>query len=214
MASTIVVPTASAIGACAPEVATNLKAAGDPDARVANALIDVATAASADITALQAGSSIAVAVAGVSNGAMSATDKSNLDTAYARRTQIASQQVRATVTLTANAVSQVVNLDSALPANARIQWVNIKLATPASGGGATSCTAKIGSSGDDDAIVASANLFAAAVDGQCSSVTMGIAPNKHFASSTQLTATITSDVNVSALTALVVTFEVAYQVIA
>lgn len=59
MASTIVIPTASAIGACAAEVATNLKAAGDPDARVANALIDVATAASSDITALQSGTSSA-----------------------------------------------------------------------------------------------------------------------------------------------------------
>jgi len=167
-----------------------------------------------DVEALESGSSLAVAVAGISNGAMSATDKSNLDVAYAARTRVASLQVRATVTLTANATSQVINLDSAVPANSRIQWVNIKLATPASGGGATSCTAKIGSSGDDDAIVASANLFAAAVDGQCSSVTLGIAPNKHFVSSTQLTATITSDVNVSALTALVVTFEVAYQVIA
>lgn len=167
-----------------------------------------------DVEALESGSSLAVAVAGISNGAMSATDKSNLDVAYAARTRIASLQVRATVTLTANATSQVLNLDSAIPANSRIQSVNIKLATSASGGGATSCTAKIGSSGDDDAIVASANLFAAAVDGQCSSVTLGIAPRKQFLSSTQLTATITSDVNVSALTALVVTFEVAYQVIA
>jgi len=57
MASTIVIPSAASIGACAAEVATNLKAAGDPDARVANALIDVATAASTDITALQAGTS-------------------------------------------------------------------------------------------------------------------------------------------------------------
>jgi hypothetical protein len=62
MASTIVVPTASAIGACAPEVATNLKAAGDPDARVANALIDVATAAKTDIEALQAGTSLTAGV--------------------------------------------------------------------------------------------------------------------------------------------------------
>lgn len=263
MASSIVIPTAADIGACATEVATNLSGRGDPDARLANALIDVATAAKADVNALQAGTSIAavngvtmpaggaltvgtvlrataagtaaygavdlanasavtgvlpganqaLAISGGTQGAVSGTDKAYLDALYAARKRIATVNIRNT-NLTAAATSQTFNLDSALPANARIEGVAIKLATPGSGGGATSVSAKIGSAGDDDAIVATADLFAAAIDGQCSAFSFGIAPNRHFGSSTQLTVTITSDVNVNTVSALNVTFDVGYTVIA
>jgi hypothetical protein len=115
--------------------------------------------------------------------------------------------------LTAAATSQSVNLGAALPANARILGTpNIKLETPFSGGGAAAATVDVGSAGDPDALVDGANVFAAAVDGQASSVPPGIASHKHFAASTQLTATFASDVNVAALTAGACTIEVAYTI--
>lgn len=59
MPSTIVIPTDASLNAQSDEVGDNQVAKrGDYDIRVANALIDVATAASTDIAALQAGSSI------------------------------------------------------------------------------------------------------------------------------------------------------------
>lgn len=58
MASTITVPTAASLGGLATEVATNLAAKGDYDARVANAVIALATESTTDINALQAGTSI------------------------------------------------------------------------------------------------------------------------------------------------------------
>lgn len=59
MATSIVVPTSADIGAFADEVATEyVTEKGSYDPRVANAVIDVATAAAADINALQAGTSI------------------------------------------------------------------------------------------------------------------------------------------------------------
>lgn len=58
MASTISIPTAASLGSYATEVNTAAFAAGDPDPRVATSLIAVATAASTDIAALQAGTTI------------------------------------------------------------------------------------------------------------------------------------------------------------
>lgn len=116
--------------------------------------------------------------------------------------------------LTAAALTEAVNIGTALPANARILGVAIKLATPFSGGGASAVSVDIGSSGDADAIVDGANLFAAAVDGQASTQPVGIAPSKHFATATQLTATFISDVNVVGLTAGAVTIDVIYAVLA
>lgn len=58
MASTITVPTTANLGGFATEVATNLATKGDFDARVANALITLATEATTDINALQAGTTI------------------------------------------------------------------------------------------------------------------------------------------------------------
>lgn len=116
--------------------------------------------------------------------------------------------------LTAAAVSEAIAIGAALPANAHVLGVNVSLATPFSGGGATSCVVDIGSTGDADALIDGANVFAAAVDGMASTRPLGIAPNKIFASSTQLNATFISDVNVAALTAGSATIEVLFTVLA
>jgi len=109
--------------------------------------------------------------------------------------------------------SQTISIGAALPANAMILGVNVALATPFTGGGAGSVLLDIGSSGDADAIVANANLFAAAVDGCASAFSDGIAPNKIFTSSTQLTATVDADVNVADLTAGAATITVSFFVL-
>jgi hypothetical protein len=212
MPSTIVVPSRSDVGAYSDAVNTAMVTEkSDYDGRLADIVCDGLAAAVVDIEALQAGTSIAAATTSAP-GTMSAADKQILDALYAARRRVATKNLRNT-DLNAAATTQTFNLDTALPANARISGVGIKLATPGSGGGATSVTAKIGSSGDNDAIVATADLFSAAVDGQCSAFTLGIAPNKLFTSSTQLTVTITSDVNVNTISALNVTFDVQYVVI-
>jgi hypothetical protein len=58
MATTITVPDLATIGAFSPEVATGRVHQGLYDARVANALVDVATSAATDINALQGGTSL------------------------------------------------------------------------------------------------------------------------------------------------------------
>ena len=94
------------------------------------------------------------------------------------------------------------NLDVVLPANSRIMGVEIRVATPFTGGGAASCVADIGTAGDPNAIVAAADVFAAAVDGEAATIPHGIAPNKMFAAAgMQLTATFTASVNLQDLTA-------------
>jgi hypothetical protein len=110
--------------------------------------------------------------------------------------------------------SQTLNIGTALPANSMVIGVNIALATPFTGGGAGSVVCDIGSSGDADAIVANADLFAAAVGGVVSSLPTGIAPFKVFTSSTQLTATVDADVNVDLLTAGAATITVSFVKIA
>jgi len=82
MASSISIPTAVNLGGYATEVATDQSEIGNYAPRLANAIIDVATAASADITALQAGTSIAAATTSAA-GTMSAADKAAL-TRYVR----------------------------------------------------------------------------------------------------------------------------------
>lgn len=112
--------------------------------------------------------------------------------------------------LTAASTSQALSFGSALPANARILSWNVKLSTAFTGGGATACSVDVGSTGDADALIDGANLFAAAVDGLASSAPAGVAPHKHFASATQLSATFVSDVNVADLTAGSATIELLY----
>ncbi len=107
----------------------------------------------------------------------------------------------AEVELTTVGLAQVINLGTVLPANAMVLGVDLAL-TPFSGGGAGAVSGDVGTAGDDDAIVSTADLFAAAVDGKASDMPAGIAPFKLFTSAgAQLLLTITSDVNVSTLTA-------------
>jgi len=94
--------------------------------------------------------------------------------------------------LTSGTTSQTFNLGAPLPANAQILGAELQLAAPF-GTVAATCVADIGSSGDPDAIVTAADILAAAVDGQASTRPPGIAPNKRFASATQLQLTITAD---------------------
>lgn len=139
---------------------------------------------------------------GSANAAGSSQEVAPIDHTHEITTRVraVTQQIT-TADLTASAGSQVINLGAALPANAQVLGVSIDLATPFTGGGAASATADIGSSGDADALIDGADIFAAAVDGQASALTAGIAPNKFFSGSTQLTVTIAADVNVDLLTA-------------
>lgn len=110
---------------------------------------------------------------------------------------------------------QAINIGAVLPANSMVLGVNVALATPFTGGGAGSVLLDIGTSGDPDAIVANADLFAAAVDGMASALPAGIAPFKLFVSAgAQLLATIAADVNVAALTAGAATITVGFVKIA
>lgn len=92
--------------------------------------------------------------------------------------------------LTAAATTETENLGAPLPAGATVLGVNILLPTGFSGITGP-VTVDIGSSGDVDALVDGANL-ATAVDGNSSTRPLGIAPNKTFASATQLLATFLS----------------------
>jgi hypothetical protein len=117
--------------------------------------------------------------------------------------------------LTTSSTTETENIGTALPANARILGTNIKLTTPFSGGSVSALVVDIGSSGDPDALVDGADVFSAAVDGQASTRPLGIAPNKHFSTSTQLTALFTAtDDDVVNLSAGSVTIEVYYVVLA
>lgn len=119
-----------------------------------------------------------------------------------------------TANVNAAATSQVINLGAALPANARILGVDVRLAVVA-GTVTGPVIVKVGSAGDDDAVLASANLTSAAVDGEASTHTLGIAPNKLFATSTQLICTaVSSSGNLSTTTGLDATVDVLFAVLA
>jgi hypothetical protein len=262
MATTVVIPSAADIGAFSPDVADDFVAEkGSYDARLAQKVIDIATAVTTDINALQAGSTItavngvtmpaggalavgsvlratavgtaaygavnladtdavtgilpganvALAVAGVSAGAVSAAQATAID---------ASLPVsKKTVTighadLTDADGSQTINIGTALPANSRIVGVDMHTYTPFTGGGAGVVTVDIGTSGDVDALIDGADLFAAAVDGGLATIPKGIRPNKFFAAGGQLTAQVDANVNVADLTAGSVIIDVTYTVLA
>jgi hypothetical protein len=98
----------------------------------------------------------------------------------------------------------VVNIGATLPANARIVSTEMSGLTPFTGGAATSVTVKVGTAADDDALIAAADVLAAAVDGGPATITRGVRPNKFFAGAgAQLIATFTPDGahNLTALTA-------------
>lgn len=117
---------------------------------------------------------------------------------------------------TVNGAAVSVNVGAALPANARILSVALRLATPFTGGGATSVALALGTTNDLAAIVSAANVLAAAVDGQASTLTPGKAPGKLFATAgAQLLATFTPDGShaLSGLTAGSITVDVLYSVL-
>lgn len=116
-----------------------------------------------------------------------------------------------------NGASVAVNIGAGLPANARIVGASVDLATPFTGGGAASVSLSIGSIGDPAAIVNGADVLAAAVDGQASTLPAGKAPHKHFAiGAVQLLATFTPDgaAALAGLTAGACTVDVLYTVLA
>lgn len=93
-----------------------------------------------------------------------------------------------------NGEAQSINIGATLPANARIAYCDVRALTPFSGGSASAVSLMVGTSGDLDAIIASSDLFAAAVDGGPSTLVRGIRPNKLFATiGAQLLATFTPD---------------------
>jgi hypothetical protein len=118
--------------------------------------------------------------------------------------------------LTAAATTQTISIGAVLPANARVLGVSLHTHTAFTGGGSSALKLDIGTSGDVDAIVAQADLFAAAVDGEAPSCPAGIAPNKLFATGgSQLTAKFTSTGgNVTVFTAGSVIIDVLFSVLA
>jgi len=116
----------------------------------------------------------------------------------------------------ANGTAATVNISTSLPANARIVGVDLNTYTPFTGGSVSAVALDVGSSGDIDALVDGADLFAAAVDGGPSTRPTGIRPNKIYATATQLIATLTPDAGhkLSALTAGSVVIDVIYTILA
>jgi hypothetical protein len=93
-----------------------------------------------------------------------------------------------------NGEAQAINIGATLPANARIIGVDLHDYTPFTGGSASAVALDIGTSGDVDAIIDGADVFAAAVDGGPATIPAGIRPNKTFVSAgAQLLATFTPD---------------------
>lgn len=92
--------------------------------------------------------------------------------------------------LTTAGDTQTINVGAALPAGATILGVDFSNFTIFAGGTVSQLLLDIGSAGDVDAIRDGVDLDTTAVDGQPSAAPLGIAPNKHFASATQLIATV------------------------
>lgn len=100
----------------------------------------------------------------------------------------------ADLTNAVNGSAETELIGAVLPANSRILGVDLRAYTPFTGGGATAVTVDIGTSGDIDAIVDGADVFAAAVDGGPATIPPGIRPNKMFATAgAQLIATFVPD---------------------
>jgi hypothetical protein len=123
----------------------------------------------------------------------------------------------ALVAANSNGAAATVNIGAVLPANARIAGVDMRALTPFTGGSASAVKVDIGTSGDIDALVAQADVFAAAVDGGPSAMPRGVRPTKMFATGgAQLIATFTPDVGhqLANLTAGSVIIDVWYIVLA
>lgn len=106
--------------------------------------------------------------------------------------------------------SQTINIGTALPVNARIVGVDMRSLAAFSGGTASEVTVDVGTSGDVDALVDGADLFAAAVDGGPATMPPGIRPNKTFAAGAQLIATFAANDDVADLSAGSVVIDVLY----
>lgn len=107
--------------------------------------------------------------------------------------------------------TQDINIGAVLPANARIVGVDMRAMTAFSGGGTGSQTVDIGTSGDVDALIDGADLFAAVVDGGPATMPQGIRPNKTFATAgAQLSARFICDTTQAAFTAGAVTIDVLF----
>lgn len=115
-----------------------------------------------------------------------------------------------------NGAAATVNIGTALPSNARIVGVDMRSLTVFSGGSASAVKVDIGTSGDIDALIAQADVFAAAVDGGPATMPSGVRPSKTYASGGQLIATFTPDVGhqLANLTAGTVVIDVLYTVLA
>lgn len=101
---------------------------------------------------------------------------------------------------------------AALPSGAVVLATGVALATPGSGGAVSNLILKLGTASDDDSLITTSSLFAAAVDGQASTKTAGVAVGGDFGGKV-LRATITATgANLSVLTALDATLTVAYVV--
>jgi len=93
-----------------------------------------------------------------------------------------------------NGEAEAINIGATLPANARIIGVDIRALTVFSGGSASAVTVDVGTSGDVDALIDGADLFAAAVDGGPATMPQGVRPNKTFITAgAQLLATFAPD---------------------
>lgn len=114
--------------------------------------------------------------------------------------------------LTASATSQVIAIGE-LPAGAQVRGVDMRLGTAFSGGSISAMDVDVGSTGDDAALVAAADVSSAAVDGQVSDVPDGIAPHKLFDAATTINATFASTGDdVDAATAGAVTIRVLFDI--
>ncbi len=123
----------------------------------------------------------------------------------------------ADLTSAVNGTAQAINIGAALPANARIVGVDMRALTPFTGGSVSAVTCKVGTSGDIDALIATSDLLAAAVDGGPSAMSLGIRPNKTFiTAAAQLIATFAPDGGhaLASLTAGSVIIDVLYTVLA
>lgn len=138
-------------------------------------------------------------------------------TGAVKRTVTVAYNNAAFVAANSNGTAAVVNIGATLPANARILSCDARSFTAFSGGSISTLSMKIGTSGDDDALVSASDMVAAAVDGGPSTFTRGIRPNKTFISSgAQLIATFTPDGShkLSDLSAGSITIDVFYMVAA
>jgi hypothetical protein len=115
-----------------------------------------------------------------------------------------------------NGLAASVNIGTALASNARILGFDMRSLTPFNGGGASAVSVDVGTSGDVNALIATADVFGAAVDGGPATMPLGVRPNKTFAAGGQLIATFTPDAGhkLSLLTAGSVVIDVLYTILA